>query len=195
MPGGDIDVSCRVRRHRRNRGQALGRHRGRPGSFSLHGDGEGRSAAPVGREVENRERRLASRNRGNRTRVRAGEVRHTGPGRMAGSVPELAYGTIRSRLGRVRVRVRGLRDGDHEEREGDRDRGECVHALPDPPRINPVGHQLSRSASRTSARPRSGTSRYADRECVVASYLHWNSASPAPALLRAADGQEMQGEG
>ena len=65
---------------------------------------------------------------------------------------------------RARVRVGGLRDGDEEDGEGRRDPGEHAHAPLGPPRIDPVGHRLSPSASWSSARPRCGADRYAKRE-------------------------------
>ena len=175
-------VSCRVRRQRRTRGQAFGRPRGRPGDFSLQRDGRGRSAAPVGREVEGCGGRVVSGDRGSLTQVRAGENGRIRPGRVPGSIPQLAYGTSRSRLGGARVRVGCLRDRDDEEREGDGDSGERVRAPPDPSKITPIDHRLSLAASRTSPRPQCEANRHAEWKGVVASSL---PREPNPGLAYA----------
>lgn len=124
----------------------------------------------MGREVAGRGGRPVSYGRGSLIQARAGDTGRVRPGRVAGSVPQLAYGTSRGRLGRGRVRVVGrLREGDDEERQGDRNCGDRMHAPPGPSRINLMGHRLSHSPSRTSARSRRGTTRYYERDCVAAS--------------------------
>ena len=95
------------------------------------------------------------------------------PGRVAGRLPQQACGTLRGRPGLVLMQVRGLLDGDDEERENDGDSGERVHAPPDPGRITPVGHRLFCSTPRAGERPRRGTGRCAERERVAASCLAW----------------------
>ena len=158
------------------------------GDFSLQRDGDGGSAAPVGREVERCGGRPVSRDCGSMRRVRAGENRRIRPGGVAGRLRQLAHGTLRSWLGLVLMRVESLRDGGDEEREDDGDSGERVRAPPAPRRIKLVGHRLSRAASWTHGRPGCGTDRYADRHCVPGSCVCWNSGLPAPAPLFTVDG-------
>ena len=140
MPGDDMIVSCWVRRQGRSRGQVSGRPGIGLGDFSLQRDGEGGSAALVRREVERRGGRRVSRDRRSPKQIRAGETRRMRPGRVAGRLPHVAYGTLRSRLGFVLMRVGGLGDGDDQEREGDGDTGERAHASPEPHWINAVNH-------------------------------------------------------
>lgn len=142
----------------------------------------------MGREVEGRWGRTGFRDRGSMKQVRAGESRRIRPGGVAGSLRQLAHGTLRSRLGLVLRRVEGLCRGGDEEREDDGDSGERVHAPPDPRWINSVGHRLPRAASRATARPRCGTDGYADQECVLASCMRRNSGLLTPAVLSAAGG-------
>lgn len=94
----------------------------------------------MGREVEGRSGRPVFRDRRSPKQARDGESLRMRTGLVAGCVPHLAYGTLRSRLGLVLMRVGRLHDGDDEEREGDGDSGECAHALPDSRWINAVNH-------------------------------------------------------
>ena len=116
----------------------------------------------MGREVDGRGERPVSVGRGSPEQMRARDARRVQCGRLARLVPQLAYGTRRRRLGRVRVG--GLREEDDEEREGDRDPGERAHALPESSRIDPLPHRLSRSDWWTSAVARRGTDRSAGRQ-------------------------------
>lgn len=94
----------------------------------------------MGREVEGRSGRPVFHDRLSPKQTRDGETRRMRSGLVAGGLAHLAYGTLRSRLGLVLMRVGRLHDGDDEEREGDGDSGECAHALPDSRRINAVNH-------------------------------------------------------
>ena len=94
----------------------------------------------MGREGEGRGCRPAFRDRWSPKQARDGETRRMRSGRVAGGLAHLAYGTFRSRLGLVLMRVGRLHNGDDEEREGDGDSGECAQALPDSRWINAVNH-------------------------------------------------------
>ena len=131
--------------------------------------------------------RPGCRDRRSLKQIRPGESRRLRPGGVAGSLRQLAHGTLRSRLGLVLMRVEGLCDRGDEEREDDGDAGKRVHTPPDPHWVSQPGHWLPRAASRATARPQCGNDGYADQECVLASCMRRNSGLRTPAVLRAVD--------